>query len=57
MKLTAQFNPQIVGVEKLESFNGFEIVNMFLWYLSDFEKTQFVFVINESTTLEEKQNP
>jgi hypothetical protein len=49
---TVEFGPQIVRVEKLEGLDRFEGVHVFLWYLGDLEKSQFVFVLDQSATLE-----
>lgn len=49
--LTIQFGPDIVGIKKFECFHGFKVIYMLFRHLCDFQQSQFVFKINESTTL------
>lgn len=37
--LTVNFNPQIIGVEDLESLDRLEIVNMLLWNLGNLKQS------------------
>jgi hypothetical protein len=48
---TIKFSPEVVGVEKLEGLDGFKVVDVLFWNLSNLEQPQFALVLDEGTAL------
>jgi len=49
--LTIQLGPQIISVEKLECFDGLEIIYMFLGHLRYLKQPQLILIVDQSTAL------
>lgn len=48
----SQVDPQVVSVEVLELLDTLELLDMFLWNLSDFQQSHLTIVVDQSSTLD-----